>query len=134
MKELNPRPRRKNCIVQDQCSFFCIVLDFAIRLLDLLAAAHESKPFGDQGIFIQREAGELVQSNPRFEMIINCCHSSREDACSARLLQLFLHNVIAPVCLSNVSLERIIIFLRVKVSARISDYLHTWSGLGAGLT
>lgn len=63
-------------------SFSCILLDFAIRLLDLLAAAHESKPLGDQGIFIQRETSKLVLSDPRFEMIVDCSHSARQDACS----------------------------------------------------
>lgn len=59
-------------------------------------------------------------SHPRFEMIIDGRDSAGKNTCPTGLLQLFLEDIVAPICLGNISLQRIIILLRVIVPTQVS--------------
>lgn len=60
-------------------------------------------------------------------MVINSSDASGQNALTSSLLQLSLEDVIAAIGLCRVSLERILILLGVKVSARNTESVSCWN-------
>lgn len=90
--------------------------NLAICLLHLLTSIHKTKPFLNERVLVQGKPRKRMLAHPRLEMIVDGGHSTGKNAHTPGLLQLLLEHIIAPVRLGSVSLQRIIVLLRVVVS------------------
>lgn len=113
--------RPRNSKIRDQfvegskASVSTGVTNLRIRLLNIFTGRHKSQPLMNSRMIIQRKPSKRMLSHPRLKVEIDSSHPSRKNTHSVRFLQLALEYVIAPVHLSSISLQGVVILLRMVV-------------------